>query len=446
MRKYALLILSILFASIAKIPAAALNDAPETRIYQEAGKKVDLPFFKENEEIPEALRLKTFDVVWEKIRDDYYDPTFNGLDWNNIHETYQPKVLRTKKSGEFHALLRQMLAELKRSHLAVFAPHQMRSKKPAELRLTVDGVDLRKAGDRIIIYSVKKGTPAWLAGLRPGYVLLTVDGESLEEMTRDFSNSSDPALQKLKAARKALSGDPSVPTKLTVLDENDREKVIPISRTIPEKIKALNLAKGTLDFRRVHPKIGYLRFDAWTMDLKPKLESALNRLRDADGIILDLRQNPGGIGDPADFLAGAVSREKGIFGIEKRRNKESSEWTYPGSGDSAYQGRIVILVDERTGSVSEVFTAGLQECGRAIVIGYPSAGGVLPSTQHLLPSGGIMMFPHSDFLTPKGNHLEGKGVIPDVPLELERCDLLKGKDSLVEKAIEIILRQDEISN
>ncbi|NIN20152.1 MAG: hypothetical protein GTO45_18445, partial [Candidatus Aminicenantes bacterium] len=89
MRKYVFLWLALLLTFPGSTLVGASADGSPVRVNQESGKKVDLPFFKENEEIPEALRLETFDVVWEKIRDDYYDPTFNGLDWNGIRETYQ---------------------------------------------------------------------------------------------------------------------------------------------------------------------------------------------------------------------------------------------------------------------------------------------------------------------------------------------------------------------
>lgn len=103
--------------------------------------------FKENEEIPEELRQKTFLFVWGKIRDDYYDSTFGGFDWNRVKERYAPRVAETKTRGEFHAMLGRMLAELGRSHLAIIAPHQMtREQKVApEVRMTSDALYLSRA-------------------------------------------------------------------------------------------------------------------------------------------------------------------------------------------------------------------------------------------------------------------------------------------------------------
>ena len=87
---------------------------------------------------------------------------------------------------------------------------------------------------------------------------------------------------------------------------------------------------------------------------------------------------------------------------------------------------------------SEVFAGAIQESGRAIVLGRTSYGGVLNSTTEQLPTGGTLQYPHSDMRTPKGRRIEGAGVVPDVAVELRQADLLVGKDTVVEKAIEVL--------
>jgi hypothetical protein len=72
----------------------------------------------------------------------------------------------------------------------------------------------------------------------------------------------------------------------------------------------------------------------------------------------------------------------------------------------------------------------------------PDFGGVLNSTQALLPKGGILQYPHSDMRTPKGRRIEGKGIVPDIPVEILRKDLLQGKDMVIERAIQVILNKE----
>ena len=128
-----------------------------------------------------------------------------------------------------------------------------------------------------------------------------------------------------------------------------------------------------------------------------------------------------------------------MFAIEISRNGDRKEWAYAGGGAGAYPGRVAILVDEASGSASEVFAGAMQENGRSVVLGRTSYGGVLNSTQVPLPTGGILQIPRSDMTTAKGTRLEGRGVVPDIPVEMSRADLYRGKDTVIERAIAAIL-------
>jgi C-terminal peptidase prc len=387
--------------------------------------------FKENEEIPGELRQKTFLFVWEKIRDDYYDSTFGGVDWNRLKDRYAPRVAETKTSGEFHAMLGKMLAELGRSHLAILAPHQMtRELKVApEVRMTLEGVVLRIVEKRIAVYSVKPESPAGQAGLKAGDFLLKA-GDAPMPSEEDIQKSPARAIT---AARRALSGEASTTAVLSILDRSGLGKTMDVPRTVPFQDRA-NLGRSIFESRRLQPRIGYIWFDGWGFDLKPKLEAAFKDFMDTDGLVIDLRQNRGGVNPGVDYLASVLNSEPGLLGVETARNGERREWKHAGGGAGAYRGRVAILVDEASGSASEVFAAAMQENGRAVILGRTSYGGVLNSTQEPLPTGGILQFPHSDMTTGKGARIEGRGVVPDIPVEISRADLVNGKDTVIERA------------
>jgi carboxyl-terminal processing protease len=173
--------------------------------------------------------------------------------------------------------------------------------------------------------------------------------------------------------------------------------------------------------------------------LKSKLEPALKDLWDTQGLIIDLRQNRGGVNPGVEYLASVLVEGPGTLASVKRRNGENTGWNFPGGATEVYKGRIAILIDEGSGSASEVFAGAMQEMGRAAVLGSTSYGGVLNSTQAQLPTGGILQYPHSDMRTPKGRRIEGHGVVPDISVELLRKDLLAGKDTVVERAVRTIL-------
>ena len=97
-------------------------------------------------------------------------------------------------------------------------------------------------------------------------------------------------------------------------------------------------------------------------------------------------------------------------------------------------------MDHGSGSTSEVFSSGMQEIGRATVVGTTSAGAVLPSVFEKLPTGAIFQYAISDFRTPKNILLEGRGVEPDIEAKQTRKALLEGRDAQLDRAVEIILK------
>ena len=102
---------------------------------------------------------------------------------------------------------------------------------------------------------------------------------------------------------------------------------------------------------------------------------------------------------------------------------------------------VVILMDGGSGSTSEIFAGGMQESGRALIVGERSIGAALPSTFVKLPTGALFQFAIGDFKTPKGILIEGHGVIPDVEVKWNRARLLEGHDWQLEEAIRQIQKR-----
>ena len=106
-----------------------------------------------------------------------------------------------------------------------------------------------------------------------------------------------------------------------------------------------------------------------------------------------------------------------------------------------YAGPVAILVDAMTGSASECFAGGMQALGRARVFGQTSMGQALPAFFAKLPNGDVLIHATGDFVTGDGTRLEGRGVIPDVPIALVRSELLAGRDTTLEAALKWIDEQ-----
>ena len=105
-----------------------------------------------------------------------------------------------------------------------------------------------------------------------------------------------------------------------------------------------------------------------------------------------------------------------------------------------FAGPLAILVDAMSGSASECFAGGMQSIGRARVFGQTSMGQALPALFDRLPNGDVLIHAYGDFVTATGMRLEGKGVIPDEEVPLDRADLLAGRDRTMDAALAWIAR------
>ncbi|MDQ3685719.1 MAG: S41 family peptidase, partial [Acidobacteriota bacterium] len=103
-------------------------------------------------------------------------------------------------------------------------------------------------------------------------------------------------------------------------------------------------------------------------------------------------------------------------------------------------GTVVILIDELSLSTSEIFASGMQEAGRAIVVGERSGGAALPSLFKKLPTGALLQHAIADFKTPQGAEIEGRGTVPDIEVKWNRRALLEGRDAQLDAALEYIVK------
>jgi carboxyl-terminal processing protease len=145
--------------------------------------------------------------------------------------------------------------------------------------------------------------------------------------------------------------------------------------------------------------------------------------------------------------AGHFLAEPMTLGTMRMRDNELRYVSNPrrvdrsGERVTPFAGPLAILVDGSTASTSEVFAGGLQSVGRARVFGQQTMGAVLPSLLESLPNGDVLQHAIADFATADGRQLEGRGVVPDVAVELTREDLIDGHDATLTAAIEWMMME-----
>jgi carboxyl-terminal processing protease len=186
---------------------------------------------------------------------------------------------------------------------------------------------------------------------------------------------------------------------------------------------------------------GVIKFNVWMTTVDAEFQQAMDQFRRADGIIIDLRGNPGGLAAMLMGISGHFLTERVALGVMKTRDNELRFVSNPrlvtanGERVQPFAGPLAILVDSMSGSASECFAGGMQSIGRARIFGQTSMGQALPALFDRLPNGDVLIHAYGDFVTATGTRLEGKGVVPDDPVPLARADLLAGRDRTMEAAL-----------
>ena len=390
------------------------------------------------------VRQRTFDRVWGIVNESHFDTNFNGVDWKKVGESYRPQAMSANSDSEFYNILNQMIGELNQSHFSIYT-------KESEVELSkcnegVIGIDLRLLDNHAVINRVEANSPADKAGIKMGFEITKIDDRTLPELLLSLENTLAPRkyadgvkqAYRERVLTRALCGKPETSVKIEVLDKKNAAKTLNLTRTA-YKGEILKVAEGIPPFKPLFEakwlenKIAYISFNVWIPKQADRVQQAIRSMRDARGMIIDLRNNAGGQGNLVNNVGGTLFGERVSFGKTKRRNGEGDFWVLP--QDEIYNGKVIILTNCGTGSTSEIFAAGMKDLGRATLIGERTAGAVLPANVERLPSGANFLHAVADYRSPSGILIEGKGIEPNVEVRLTRQTLLEGRDLQLEEAV-----------
>jgi carboxyl-terminal processing protease len=415
-------------------------------------------------------RKEAFEIVWQTVKDNHYDPTFGGLDWDKLREEFAPRVALARSDRELHLLLQQMLNRLGQSHFAIIPPEDIPSDEPEESddeifdevlndkparrphaeghKLTEQlthgiGIDLRLINGAAVITRVDAASSAEAAGLRPGFIIKSVDGRSMRSIMRRMSALAvyQPQVKhQLPAELLAIfiNGQPGTRARLTYLDGMNRLRAASLERRrlsgeMSAPLQTMPSQFVEFESKRLSGGIGYIRFNVFAVAVMDKFCAALRSMRDAPGVVIDLRGNRGGLLGMIYGMGGLLETIPISLGALSTRTGRVEFRVIPQR--HPYAGPLIIMIDGASMSASEMFAAGLQEAGRAVVVGEQSAGATLPSTIKMLPTGAILQYVFANFETARGTRLEGRGVTPDINVRLDRRALLKGHDPQLDAAL-----------
>jgi carboxyl-terminal processing protease len=428
--------------------------------------------------------IDSFDQVWTTIRDKHYDPTLGGLDWQAVHDELRPRVERAASTDQARAVMTEMISRLGQSHFAIIpasvytvvADTEPGSNGPgsnsgadANVAKTGDedvdaegddgvadgegvlGLDIRIVNNEAMITKVREGSPAAECGVKTGWIIRKAGETDIPKLIDRVSTSMSTAkLRQLlltRAIESRLMGN--VGERVTLKCRDGRNKTVTRTVTFAEPpgeettFGNLPATRVEMEARRVGDgRVGYIAFSIF-LD-PPRLMKFFNEwiksFMDADGVIIDLRGNPGGIGAMAMGMGGwFVDRSDQKLGTMITRESKLNFVLNPRA--QTFAGPVAILVDELSLSTSEILAGGLRDIGRAKVFGTPTGGAALPSTIERLANGDGFQYAFANYISAGGQPLEGIGVIPDVEVNLDRASLLEGHDPVIDAAVKWILEQ-----
>jgi carboxyl-terminal processing protease len=188
--------------------------------------------------------------------------------------------------------------------------------------------------------------------------------------------------------------------------------------------------------KRLAGNIGYIRFNHFAAPVDTKFIAAIKRMDDTNGLIIDLRANPGGFFSVLNTLAEHLLFERVVLYQYKFRDRTVNKVLDPVA--EPYHKPVVVLIDEKSMSCSELFAGSMQAVKRVVVIGNRSPGYLLGANWKRLLNGGYFMHTILQPLPSDGKIIENHGVVPDIEVGLERDALLKGSDTQLEAAIKCL--------
>lgn len=287
------------------------------------------------------------------------------------------------------------------------------------------GAEIGKRDSNIVIIAPLKNTPAERAGLKPGDIVLKIDNVSTYKM------SLDEAVSRIKGKR-------GTEVTLNVLRESESEpidiKIIRDLINIPVMdLKLINGANG-------NEKIAHLSIYNFNEKLSFEFQKAVSEIKknNITKIILDFRNNPGGILETAVNIAGYFVEKDSLIVKELTQNGSIKEHRSKRIDAPLKDKKIVVLINKGTASAAEILAGALKEIKNITIIGEKSFGKGSVQAYEILPDKSSLKLTVAKWLTPNDKSIQDNGITPDIEIKISKEDLESKKDPQLEKALEIL--------
>jgi carboxyl-terminal processing protease len=321
-----------------------------------------------------------------------FNEVLDIVEKNYVEEVKQKKLIDEAVNGMIKSL---------DPHSAYLTPDQYK-----ELQVDTSGtfgglgIVISMQNDQLTVVSPIEDTPAFKAGLKSGDRIMKIDGQITKGMS-------------IQDAVKKMRGPENTKVTLTILRKDMKEpKDFEIVRAV---IKIKSVKHNVYE-----DSIGYIRISAFQESTVDELKKAMQQIngksKDLKGIVIDVRNNPGGLLDQAVKASDAFLKSGTIVSTKGRAKAIESKFVARDDGNEPTC-PMVVLVNEGTASASEILSGALQDNGRAIVLGMPTFGKGSVQTVIPLEDGSALKLTTAKYYTPKGRSIQAEGIKPDIVVE-----------------------------
>ena len=402
------LCLLVLFVLVFFVNIAVQEDSATLPLYQMPDKEAVLT--------PKELFLET----WNLVKKNYWDNELNEQNWSHWKKRYLSKI---KTEEDAYVAINSMLASLNDPYSKFLSSDEFREQNNSiDSKIYGIGINIASVSGKIYVVNVIKGAPADLGGVKPGDMIIKINGNDVKG-DNIFQTAS------------YIKGNLNSFVDLEILRENKR---------ISKKIKRAEIKIKTVESEIMDKEIGYIRIVSFISSEGPvEFIDAMNKVKDTNALILDLRGNTGGLFQNAVFVAnmfldeGKIVKVIGRGGHNSSYTAEEKEYTYDKP--------LIVLVDGESASASEIVSAALKDNGRAMIVGTKTFGKGVVQKVYDMPNNMGMNLTIARYLTPNGNDINKKGIEPNYFVEITKDDFEKNNDSQLNFAKNMLRNEIERS-
>lgn len=362
---------------------------------------------------------------------DYVDFSLFWDNWNSLHNKYvDQEKLDTKKL--LYGAIQGMVNSIGDPYTVFFEPPESK-KFQEEISGSFGGIgiEIGKRNNVLTVIAPIKGTPAFKVGLKTGDKILRIDSKA----TADLS---------IEEAVNLIRGKRGTPVVLTISSNGSDTRDIEIVRDI--------IKIPTVEWRIIESngkKVAYLQISTFNQNVDSELQKAAQEIlgSGADKLILDLRNNPGGLLDSAVNIAGWFLDKDQIVTVEAFKDGSRNEFKSSGNGSLKIYPTI-LLINGGSASASEILAGALHDNRRVQLVGEKTFGKGSVQELEKFRDGSSLKITVAKWLTPSGISISDKGIEPDVEIKLPKEEIDKGefefelgkegKDPQLDKALELL--------